>query len=82
MEKTLTYGHGIFKAVMRVNHYADQLDRALICAFRNVSGTDKLKAQAKDVKERAQMVVNAAQALEDVLKNESGAENDYGAEND
>lgn len=75
MEKTLTKGHGIFKAVMRVNHTADQLDRTLICAFRNVSDTDKLKAQAKDVKERAQMVARAAQELEDVLK-ESGAAND------
>lgn len=75
MEKTLTYGHGIFKAVMRVNHLADQLDRALICAFRNMDDTDKLKAQAQDIKERAQMVADAAQALEDVLE-ESGAEND------
>ena len=75
MEKTLTKGHGIFKAVMRVNHYADQLDRALICAFRTVNDTDKLRAPAKDVKERAQMVADAAQALEDVLE-ESGAEND------
>lgn len=82
MEKTITKRHGIFKAAMRVNHYADQLDRALICAFRNVNDTDKLKAQAKDVKERAQMVADAAQALEDALKKESGAENDYGAEND
>ena len=81
MEKTITKGHGIFKAVMRVNHYADQLDRVLICAFRNMDDTDKLKAQAKDVKERAQMVADAAQALEDVLE-ESGAENDYGADND
>lgn len=76
MEKTLTYGHGIFKAVMRVNHFADQLDRALICAFRSMDDTDKLKAQAQDIKARAQMVVNAAQALEDALKKESGAEND------
>ena len=76
MEKTITKGHGIFKAVMRINHYADQLDRALICAFRNVNDTDKLKAQAKDVKERAQMVAAAAQELEDVLKKESGADND------
>lgn len=75
MEKTITKGHGIFKAVMRVNHFADQLDRALICAFRNVSDTDKLKAQAQDIKARAQMVVNAAQQLEDVLE-ESGAKND------
>lgn len=76
MEKTITKGHGIFKAVMRVNHFADQLDRALICAFRTVNDTDKLKAQAKDVKERAQMVADSAQALEDALKKESGAEND------
>ena len=75
MEKTLTKGHSIFKAVMRVNHFADQLDRALICAFRNVSDTDKLKAQAQDIKERAQMVVRAAQELEDAL-DESGAAND------
>lgn len=75
MEKTLTKGHSIFKSVMRVNHFADQLDRVLICAFRTVNDTDKLKAQAKDVKERAQMVADAAQQLEDVLK-ESGAEND------
>lgn len=75
MEKTLTKGHGIFKAVMRVNHFADQLDRALICAFRNVSDTDKLKAQAQDIKARAQMVARAAQELEDAL-DESGAEND------
>lgn len=81
MEKTITKGHGIFKAAMRVNHFADQLDRALICAFRNMDDTDKLRAQAKDVKERARMVARAAQELEDVLK-ESGAENDYGAEND
>ena len=81
MEKTLTKGHGIFKAVMRVNHAADQLDRVLICAFRNMDDTDRLKAQAQDIKERAQMVVCAAQELEDVL-NESGAENDYGAENE
>lgn len=76
MEKTITKSHSIFRAALRVNHAADQLDRVLICAFRNVNDTDKLKAQAKDVKERAQMVVNAAQALEDVLKNESGADND------
>lgn len=82
MEKTLTYGHGIFKAALHVNHAADQLDRALICAFRTVNDTDKLRAQAKDVKERAQMVARAAQELEDVLQKESGAENDYGAEND
>lgn len=75
MEKTITKGHGIFKAVMRVNHYADQLDRVLICAFRNVNDADKLKAQAADIKERAQMVARAAQDLEDVL-DESGAEND------
>lgn len=75
MEKTLTKNHSIFKAALRVNHYADQLDRALICAFRSMDDTDKLKAQAKDVKERAQMVADAAQALEDVLE-ESGAEND------
>lgn len=75
MEKTLTKGHGIFKAAMRVNHYADQLDRMLICAFRNVNDTDRLKAQAQDIKARAQMVVNAAQQLEDVLE-ESGAKND------
>lgn len=75
MEKTITKGHGIFKAVMRVNHFADQLDRALICAFRNVSDTDKLKAQAQDIKARAQMVARAAQELEDAL-DESGAAND------
>ena len=75
MEKTITKGHGIFKAVMRVNHYADQLDRVLICAFRNVNDAEKLKAQAADIKERAQMVARAAQDLEDVL-DESGAEND------
>lgn len=75
MEKTITKGHGIFKAVMRVNHAADQLDRVLICAFRNVNDADKLKAQAADIKERAQMVARAAQDLEDVL-DESGAEND------
>lgn len=75
MEKTLTKGHSIFKAVMRVNHAADQLDRVLICAFRNVNDTDKLKAQAQDIKARAQMVVSAAEQLEDVLE-ESGAEND------
>lgn len=75
MEKTLTKGHSIFKAVMRVNHFADQLDRALICAFRNVSDTDKLKAQAQDIKARAQMVARAAQELEDAL-DESGAAND------
>lgn len=75
MEKTLTKGHSIFKAVMRVNHFADQLDRVLICAFRNVSDTDKLKAQAQDIKARAQMVARAAQELEDAL-DESGAEND------
>lgn len=76
MEKTLTKGHSIFKAVMRVNHFADQLDRALICAFRNVSDTDKLKAQAQDIKARAQMVADAAEQLEDMLENERGAEND------
>lgn len=76
MGKTLTNGHSIFKAVMRVNHYADQLDRVLICAFRNVNDTDKLKTQAADIKARAQMVVNAAQQLEDVLQKESGAESD------
>lgn len=76
MEKTLTNGHSIFKAALHVNHAADQLDRVLICAFRNVNDTDKLKAQAQDIKERAQMVVNAAQQLEDVLEKESGAEND------
>lgn len=76
MEKTITKGHGIFKAVMRVNHFADQLDRALICAFRNMDDTDRLKAQAQDIKAHAQMVVNAAQQLEDVLENESGAKND------
>lgn len=75
MEKTITKGHGIFKAAMRVNHFADQLDRVLICAFRNMDDTDRLKAQAQDIKERAQMVVCAAQELEDVL-NESGAENE------
>lgn len=82
MEKTLTNGHSIFKAAMRVNHCADQLDRALICAFRNVNDIDRLKAQAADIKERAQMVADAAQALENVLEKESWAENDYGAEND
>lgn len=76
MEKTITKGHGIFKAVMRVNHFADQLDRALICAFRNMDDTNRLKAQAQDIKAHAQMVVNAAQALEDALEKESGAEND------
>ena len=75
MEKTLTNGHSIFKAALRVNHAADQLDRVLICAFRNVNDTDRLKAQAQDIKARAQMVVNAAQQLEDVLE-ESGAAND------
>lgn len=74
MEKTLTNGHSIFKAALHVNHAADQLDRVLICAFRSMDDTDKLKAQAQDIKARAQMVADAAQALEDVLE-ESGAEN-------
>ena len=76
MEKTLNQGHGIFKAAMHVNHYADQLDRALICAFRNMDDTDRLKAQAQDIKARAQMVADAAEQLEDMLENERGAEND------
>lgn len=64
----------------------DQLDRILMCAFRDSTDTDKMLNQADDVKALAQDIVSRARLLEVFIlagqKMKRGVENEYGAENE
>ena len=70
----------INKAIKDIRFRADQLDRIMMCAFRDSTDTDKMLGQADDVKALAQDIVSRARLLEVFIL--AGQKMKYGAENE
>lgn len=72
--------------VKRLRLDVDQLDRILMCAFRDSTDVDKMLNQADDVKALAQDIVSRVRLMEVFIlaaqKMKYGAENERGAENE
>lgn len=72
--------------VKRLHLEVDQLDRILMCAFRDADDVDKMLNQADDVKALAQDIVSRVRLLEVFIlagqKMKYGVENEYGAKNE
>lgn len=66
--------------VKRLRLDVDQLDRILMCAFRDSTDTDKMLGQADDVKALAQDIVSRARLLEVFIL--AGQKMKYGGENE
>lgn len=69
----------ISDAAQEIARDVDQLDRIMMCAFRDIDDVDKMFKQAEDVKRLADEISADAWRLAFVLgkrKKQSGAEND------